>query len=152
MENDSFPCLSFPLLSFHRNKHTLNVDGNCLSFPVRGGYGEVLHNDACFYLSSFFVYIHGSSDILYVELYYVYQGILLAKDLNFIDLVCYYFLHCVNLIQVFSTILIQDIKQLITQQILMFVALFREKINVRILGKVNSFSSRLDAARTSFRE
>jgi len=100
----------------------LNVDGSCLGSPVSAGYGGVLRNDAGFYLSGFSGYIQGSSDILHAELYAIYQGLLLVKNMNIIDLVCYSdSLHCINLIQGPSmkfhvyAVLIQDIKELIAQ-------------------------------------
>ena len=100
----------------------LNVGGGCLGSPVRAGYGGVLRNDADFYLSGFSGYIHGSSDIMFVELYAIYKGFLLAKDLNFIDLICYSdSLHCVNFIPGPSmkfhvyAVLIQEINELLVQ-------------------------------------
>jgi len=73
-------------------------------------------------MSGFSGYIHGSSNILFAELYAIYTGLLIAKDLNFIGLICYSdSLHCVNLIQGPSmkfhvyAVLIQEIKELITQ-------------------------------------
>jgi len=41
-----------------------------------------------FYLSGFSGYIH-DSDILYVELYAIYHDLILAKNLNITELVCY---------------------------------------------------------------
>jgi len=111
----------------------LNVDGSCLGSPVKAGYGKVLRNDADFYLSGFSGYIDGSSDIIFVELYAIYRGLLLAKDLNFIDLVCYSdSLYCVNLIQGSSmkfyvyAVLIQEIKELIAQINVTFCRTLRE--------------------------
>ena len=57
----------------------LNVDGGCLGSSLRVGYGGVLCNDAGFYLLDFFGYIQGSSDILHVELYVIYQSLLANK-------------------------------------------------------------------------
>jgi len=60
------------------------------------GFGGVLRNDTGFYLSGFSDYIQSSSDILHA----IYRGLLLSKDMNIIDLVCYSdSLHCINLIQ-----------------------------------------------------
>jgi hypothetical protein len=56
----------------------------------------------CFYVAlyrGFSGFIQGSSDILFAELYAVYKGFLLAKDMSVDELVCYSdSLHCVNLI------------------------------------------------------
>jgi len=67
----------------------LNVDGSCVGSPIRTGYGGVLRNNTGFYLSGFSGFIHDSSDILYAELYAIYKGLLLAKDLEIINLDCY---------------------------------------------------------------
>lgn len=84
--------------------------------------GGVLRNDARFYLSWFSGYIENSSDILYAELYAIYQGLLLAKDKGIMDLICYSdSLLCINIItdpflkfHVYA-VLIQDIKELLEQ-------------------------------------
>jgi ribonuclease HI len=59
---------------------------------------------------------------LFAELYAIYKGLLLAKDMNIDEFVCYSdSLHCVNLIkgpQVryhIHAVLIQDIKELLSQ-------------------------------------
>jgi ribonuclease HI len=59
---------------------------------------------------------------MFAELYAIYKGLLLAKDLSYINLVCYFnSLHCVNLIQGPSmkfhiyAVLIQEIKELLEQ-------------------------------------
>jgi len=108
----------------HQNhsKVILNIDGSCLVSPIRAGYGGVLINDAGFYLSGFSGYIHNSSDILYAELYAIYQGLLLAKDKCIVDLICYFdSLLCINIItgpffkfHVYA-VLVQDIKELMEQ-------------------------------------
>ena len=84
---------------------------------MRDGYGGILQNNSGFYLSGFSGYIHDSSDILYVELYDIYQGLILAKSLNIVGLVCYIdSLHCTNLLKglIMSfhvyAVLIQDVK------------------------------------------
>ena len=89
---------------------------------MRAGYGGIIQNNASFYLSSFSGYIHDSSDILYVELYAIYQGLTLAKSLDIVDLVCYSdSLHCINLLKWSAmryhvyAVLIQDVKDLIDQ-------------------------------------
>jgi len=76
-------------------------------------------NDADFYLYGFSRYIHDSSDILYAELYAIYQGFLLAKEKGIVDLISYSdSLLCINIIigplLKFHAyvVLIQDIKEL----------------------------------------
>jgi hypothetical protein len=66
--------------------------------------------------------IQGSSDILFAELYAIFKGFLLAKDMSVDELVCYSdSLHCVNLIKSpqikchIYAVLIQDIKKLLSQ-------------------------------------
>jgi len=73
-------------------------------------------------MSGFFGFIHNFADILYTELYAIYQGLLLAKDMGIIVLVCYFdSLRCINIINgpsmifVCYTVLIQDIKKMIQQ-------------------------------------
>lgn len=98
----------------------LNIDGSCLGTPLRASFGGVIRNDAGFYLSSFSGYISDSSDISYDELYSIYQGLILARNLNIDDLVCYSdSLHHINLLKsptlslhVYA-VLIQDVKDLL---------------------------------------
>jgi len=109
------------LVKWNNNNHScviLNIDGSCLGSPTRAGYGGVLRNYASFYLSGFSGYIQNSSDIMYVELYAIYQGLLLAKNMGISNLVCYYdSLHCINILNGPSmrfhiyVVLIQDIKE-----------------------------------------
>ena len=104
------------------NNHSsviLNVDGSCLGSPSRAGYGGLLRNHDGYYLSGFSGYIHNSFDILYAELFTIYQGLLLAKEKNVADLVCYSdSMRCINLIKGPAmkfhnyVVLIQDIKEL----------------------------------------
>lgn len=90
--------------------------------PIRTGYGGVLRNHIGFYLSGFSGFINDSSDILYAELYAIYKGLLLVKDLEIINLVCYSdSFHYINLVKgpflefhVYD-VLIQDIKELIEE-------------------------------------
>jgi len=73
-------------------------------------------------LSGFSGYIYHTSDILYDELFAIYQGLLLAKEKGIVDLVCYYdSLLCINIIigpfmrfHAYA-VLIQDIKELMEQ-------------------------------------
>ena len=75
----------------------LNVDGSCLGTPVRAGFGGITRNNVVYYLSGFSGYTNDSSDILYAKLHAIYQGLILAKSLNIIELVCYTdSLHCIN--------------------------------------------------------
>jgi hypothetical protein len=71
------------------NNHNviLNVDGSCLGSSPRACYGGLLRNNAGYYLTGLSGYIHNSSDILYAELFSIYQGLLLAKEKNIVDLV-----------------------------------------------------------------
>jgi len=104
------------------NNHScviLNVDGSCLGSPPRAGYGGLLQNNAGYYLSEFSGYIHNSTVILYAELFAIYQGLLLAKENNVADLVCYSdSMHCINSIKGptmkfhIYAVLVQDIKEL----------------------------------------
>jgi len=97
-----------------------NTDGSFLGLPVRVGYGGIIINNAGFYLSGFSGYIQGSSDILHTELYTIYEGLLLAKNMRIEELVCYSdSLHCINLVKdpiskfhVYA-VLIQDMNDLI---------------------------------------
>ncbi|GAU40444.1 hypothetical protein TSUD_397630 [Trifolium subterraneum] len=119
--NDNFSCV------------ILNVDGSCLDSPVRAGYGGIIRNDSGFYLSGFSGFIRESSDILLAELYAIYQGLTLAKDLAIDELVCYSdSLLCINLIKgpivkyhVYA-VLIQDINELICQSNVTLCHTFRE--------------------------
>ncbi|GAU16657.1 hypothetical protein TSUD_326070 [Trifolium subterraneum] len=100
----------------------LNVDGSCLGSPARAGYGELIRNNSGFYLSGFSGFIKESYDIMIAELYAIYQGLTLAKDLAVEELVCYSdSLLCINLLKGLivkyhvHAVLIQDIKELISQ-------------------------------------
>ncbi|MCI35860.1 RNA-directed DNA polymerase (Reverse transcriptase), partial [Trifolium medium] len=78
----------------------LNVDRSCLGSPARAGFGGIIRNTFGYYLTGFSGYIQGSSDILYAELYAIYKGLLLAKNMGIDELVCYSdSLHCINLIK-----------------------------------------------------
>ncbi|GAU50506.1 hypothetical protein TSUD_409810 [Trifolium subterraneum] len=99
----------------------LNVDGSCLGSPVRSGFGGIFRNDSGFYLSGFSGFIQGSSDIMLAELYAIYHGLSLAKDMEINEFVCYSdSLHCINLITGptlkyhVHAVLIQDIKELLS--------------------------------------
>jgi ribonuclease HI len=100
----------------------LNVDGSCLGSPIRSGFGGIIRNTFGHYLAGFSGFIPETSDILLVELYAIYKGLLLAREMSIDELACYSdSLHCVNLIkgpQVkyhIHAVLIQDIKELLSQ-------------------------------------
>lgn len=43
--------------------HILNVDGSCIGTPTQAGFGGVIQNSACFYLSGFSGFIPTSTNI-----------------------------------------------------------------------------------------
>jgi len=108
--NDNYSCV------------ILNVDGSCMGTSVRADFGGIIRNSAGYCLSGFSGCINVSSDILYAELYAINHGLIFAKSLNIIELVCYTdSLHCINLLKgppmryhVYA-VLIQDVKDLIGQ-------------------------------------
>jgi len=80
-----------------------------------------------------------TSDILYDELYAIYQGLILAKTLDIIELVCYTdSLHCINLLKGLAmrfhvdAVLIQDVKDLIEQSNVIVSHTLERVINVWI--------------------
>jgi hypothetical protein len=76
------------------------MDGSYLGFLVRSGFDDILRNIFGHYLAGFSGFIQESSDILLAYLYATYKDLLLAKDMNIDELVCYSdSLHCVNLIK-----------------------------------------------------
>lgn len=100
----------------------INVDGSYLGTPVIADFSGIIRNYARFYPSGFSGYINDSSDVMYVERFAIYQGLVLAKSLNITDLVCYTdSLHCINLLKGPTmryhvyVVLIQDVKDLIRQ-------------------------------------
>jgi hypothetical protein len=110
------------------------VDGSCLGSPVWSGCDDIIRNIFGHYNSDFSGFIQGSSDILLVDLYAIYKSLLLARDMNFSELVCYFdSLHRVNLIkgpQVryhIHTVLIQDIKEPLSQTNVSLYHTLREK-------------------------
>ncbi|CAJ2643293.1 unnamed protein product [Trifolium pratense] len=138
-------------VKWNNNNHSgiiLNVDGSCLGSPVRAGFGGIIRNDSGYYLSGFSGFIQGSSDILHAELLAIYQGLTLAKNMAIDELVCYSdSLHCINLIKgpninyhVYA-VLIQDIKELISQSNTTICHTFREGNNcVDCLAKLGASS------------
>lgn len=125
----------------------LNVDGSCLGSNTRAGYGGLLRNNAGYYLSGFSGFIQSSTDILYAELFAIYQGLMLAKEKDIVDLVCYSdSLHCINLIKGPAmrfhnyAVLIQDIKELIDQMNVTICHTLREG------NQCADFMAKLDAS------
>jgi hypothetical protein len=124
-------------IKWNNNNHScaiLNVNEGCLGSPVRSEFGGIIRNTFGHYLAGFFGFIQGSSDILLVELYAIYKGFLLAKDINIDELVYYSdSLHCVNLIKSpeviyhIHVVLIQDIKELLSKTNVSLYYTFRER-------------------------
>jgi ribonuclease HI len=100
----------------------LNVDESCLGSPVRSGFGAINRNTFGHYLVGFSGFIPETYDIFLVELYAIYKGLLLAREMSIDELLCYSdSLQCINLIkgpQVnkyhIHVVLIQDIKELLS--------------------------------------
>jgi hypothetical protein len=66
----------------------LNVDGSCIGSLVRSGFGGIIRNTFGYYLAGFSGFIPETSDILLVELYAIYKGLLLSRDMSIDELVC----------------------------------------------------------------
>ncbi|MCH99223.1 RNA-directed DNA polymerase (Reverse transcriptase), partial [Trifolium medium] len=58
------------------------TDGSCIGSPVRSGFGSIIRNTFGHYLAGFPGFIQGFSDILLAELYAIYKGLLLAKNMS----------------------------------------------------------------------
>ena len=57
-----------------------------------------MHNDTSFFLAGFSSFIPGSDDILLGELSAIYHGLIMAKDLGYVEIACYSdSLACINL-------------------------------------------------------
>ena len=98
----------------------LNVVGSCHDNPIRIGFGGVLRNETSLFLAGFSGFIPSSDDILLAELSAIYHGLIMAKDLGYAEIACYYdSLVCINLINGpieryhIYVVLIQDIKNLL---------------------------------------
>jgi len=84
---------------YNQSCHILNVDGSCLGTPQRAGFGGLIRNYAGYYLSGFSGFIPNSEDILLAKLSAIYHGLLLARDLDITEFVCFTYSHlCLNLI------------------------------------------------------
>ncbi|KAK2434396.1 hypothetical protein QL285_019553 [Trifolium repens] len=90
MVETSKNCLSFVsddrlvdrYIKWNNNNHPcaiLNVDANCLDSPIRSGFDGIIRNTFDDYPAGFSDFIRESSDILLVEMYAIYKGLLLAK-------------------------------------------------------------------------
>jgi hypothetical protein len=66
----------------------LNVDDSCLGSPVRASYEGLIINILGFYLSDFSGFIRVLSAMMLAELYVVYRGLALAKNMVVQELVC----------------------------------------------------------------
>jgi hypothetical protein len=98
------------------------VDDSCFDSFIRSGFGGIIRNTFGHYLVGFWGFIQGLSDMLLAELYDIYKGLLLAKDMNIDELIYYSdYLHCVKFIKgpqaIYSihAILVQDISELLPQ-------------------------------------
>jgi hypothetical protein len=98
------------------------VDESCLGSAVRSGFDDIIRNTFWHYLAGFPAFILETSDILFVELYVIYKGLMLARDMSIDELLCYSdSLHCVNIIKGpqikfhIHVVLIQNIKELFSQ-------------------------------------
>ncbi|KAK2444790.1 hypothetical protein QL285_015789 [Trifolium repens] len=113
------------LVKWNNNNYSraiLNVDGSCLGSPVRSGFGGIIRNTFGHYLAGFSCFIQETPVIFLVELYAIYKGLLLARDMSIDEFVCYSdSLHSINLIKGpkvkyhIHAVLTQDIKELFFQ-------------------------------------
>jgi len=109
------------------------MDGSCIGTPQRAGFGGIIGNPTWFFLWDFHGFITNSDDILFDELSAIYHGLLMARDMDIIDFVCYSnSLLCTNLINGRSSkfhicvTLIQDIKDLLSQSNISIIHTLRE--------------------------
>jgi hypothetical protein len=90
-------------IKWNNNNHScaiLNVDCSFLGCHVRFGFVGIVRNTFGHYLAGFSGFIHISVYILPAELDAIYKGLLLAKNMNIDELVCYYdSLHCIKFIK-----------------------------------------------------
>jgi ribonuclease HI len=101
----------------------LNIDGSCSGDPIRTAYGGILKDHSGSFISIFSGFINHSQDILFAELSALYQGLILAINLNYEGVTCYSdSLLTVNLIKedlnhfhVYA-VLIQNIKDLLSSR------------------------------------
>jgi len=77
----------------------LNVDGSCQCTPLITGFGRVLRNNSGLFLAGFYGFLPISDDIMLAELSAIYHSLVLAKDLRYMELACYFdSLVCINLL------------------------------------------------------
>jgi hypothetical protein len=141
------------LVKWNNNNHfdvILNVDRSCLKSLVRVSFGGVIRNNSGYYLLGFSDFIQGSLDILPTELFAIYQGVILVKNIVIDELFCYSdSLHSINLIRgpnikyhVYVE-LIQDIKKLFPQSDITLCHTVKKGNNcVNFLAKLEAFSTR----------
>jgi hypothetical protein len=77
-------------IKWNNNNHyrvILNVDGSCLSSPIRFGFGGIIRNTFGHYLAGFSGFIQGG----YMAFCFMnsYKGLLVAKDIKIDEIVCY---------------------------------------------------------------
>lgn len=94
------------------------MDGSYHDSPIRSRFGEILRNNVGFFLSIFSGFIPGSYEIILAELFAIYHGLIITKDLGFVELVCcsdsLVYINLINGRQEkyhVYTVLIQDIKE-----------------------------------------
>jgi len=101
----------------------MNVDGSSGGVPIRTRIGSIIRDHSGSFISAFSGFIAHSQDILFAELSALYQGIILAINLDFEEVACYTnSLLIVNLIKEASNqfhvydVLIQNIKDLLSSR------------------------------------
>ena len=79
--------------------YILDVDRSCRGNPPRTGFGGLLRNNNGFFISGFSRFIANSFDILFTELFAIFNGLCMVNTLGITDFVCYSdSLHSVSLI------------------------------------------------------
>jgi len=111
-------------IQWNNNNHQctiLNVDGSCSGDHIRTDFGGILRNHSGSFIYALSGFISHSQDILFVELSTLYQGLILAINLNYEVVACYSnSLLTVNLIKEdlnhfhVYVVLIQNIKDLLS--------------------------------------
>ncbi|XP_024634787.1 uncharacterized protein [Medicago truncatula] len=126
LHNDASTSPPTRLVRWNNDNHVctiLNVDGSCIGDPIRTGFGGVIRSYSGSYVTEFSGFINSPNDILFAELTAIYQGLQLAVNLDFEELVCYSdSLLAVNLIKGDTSfyhvyaVLIQNIKDLLNSR------------------------------------
>lgn len=65
------------------------MDGSCIGSPSRTGFSGLIRNSAGFYPIGFSGSLPSSSDILEAELTAILHGLIVAKDMETVELICY---------------------------------------------------------------